>query len=131
MHYGSQLADELVHFGYPEFDEDFITDLKKEIPIAMELAKRDFDWESIEDSEQYHKRVLARARRERQKKWLVQATTLELLLQLHGLQIWTVLLRVALSRGKTILANVLVGFGYGGVHGTPSEIGEQTPQRLT
>ena len=68
MHYGSQLADELVHFGYPEFDEDFITDLKKEIPIAMELAKRDFDWESIEDSEQYHKRVLARARRERQKK---------------------------------------------------------------
>jgi hypothetical protein len=28
------LADGLVHFGYPEFDEDFIKELKKEIPEA-------------------------------------------------------------------------------------------------
>jgi hypothetical protein len=35
------LADELVHFGYPEFDEDFIIELKKEIPEAIKAFDRD------------------------------------------------------------------------------------------
>jgi hypothetical protein len=34
------LADELVHFGYPEFDEDFIKELKKEIPEAIKYANK-------------------------------------------------------------------------------------------
>jgi hypothetical protein len=57
------LADELVHFVYPEFDEDFINELKKEIPEAIKYAKNAFDWDKVEGSKKYRERVLIRARR--------------------------------------------------------------------
>jgi hypothetical protein len=40
----NDLADEDIHFGYPEFDEDFIKELKKEIPEAIKYATKAFDW---------------------------------------------------------------------------------------
>jgi hypothetical protein len=61
------LADELVHFGYPEFDEDFICALKKEIPEAIKYAKKAFDWDKDKVSKTYRARVLRRMRRDRQR----------------------------------------------------------------
>jgi hypothetical protein len=61
------LADELVNFGYPEFDEDFIKELKKEIPEAIKYATKAFNWDKVESSKTYHERVLRRARQERQR----------------------------------------------------------------
>jgi hypothetical protein len=58
------LVDDLEYFDYPEFDEEFRADLKKEIPEAIQLAKGEFDWEALPGSKQYRQRVLGRARRE-------------------------------------------------------------------
>jgi hypothetical protein len=60
------LANELVHFGYPELDEDFIKELKKEIPEAIKYATKTLDWDKVEGSKTYRERVLRRARRKRQ-----------------------------------------------------------------
>lgn len=61
------LEDDLAFFAYPEFDDDFLAGLKKEIPEAILLAKKEFDWEAIDGSKQYRHRVSERARREQQR----------------------------------------------------------------
>ena len=41
------LADELCNFRYPQFNEVFISQLKKEIPLVVNHGNRFFDWDSI------------------------------------------------------------------------------------
>ena len=62
-----QLAEELKCFGFPEFTDAFIAKVKLEIPCAIEFAKKPFDWNGLEGSTTYRKRVMARARREKQR----------------------------------------------------------------
>ena len=61
------LADDLKYFEFEKIDLDFINALKKEIPLVMEYAARDFNWESIHGSHLYNRRVLDRARRAKQR----------------------------------------------------------------
>jgi hypothetical protein len=51
------LSRDLSHFQYKDFDDDFITCLGKEIPLAVEHANRNFDWELIPHSHQYKTRI--------------------------------------------------------------------------
>jgi hypothetical protein len=61
------LADDLKYFDFPEFKRPtFIERLKKEIPIVLDLAKRKFNWESIDKSKNYHQRVKKRLKKKRQ-----------------------------------------------------------------
>jgi hypothetical protein len=58
------LADGLVHFKSAEgvrwFSGDFIAGLKAEIPKAKEHAAKEYDWDSVPDSNLYKNRVLSR-----------------------------------------------------------------------
>jgi hypothetical protein len=60
------LADNLKYFDIPEFNEAFIMELKKEIPKALQDAKKTFDWDSIPEAKTYKRRVNERARRRNQ-----------------------------------------------------------------
>lgn len=60
------LIDSLENFGVPEFkDGNFLFNLKNEIDTAVQFANQPYDWESIEDSNLYAKRLCDRRRRQR------------------------------------------------------------------
>jgi len=57
-------ADELVHFEHATyFAPTFIAELKKEIPLAVGHAKKDFDWDSIKPTNQYETRSQRKIKR--------------------------------------------------------------------
>lgn len=56
-------AENLPSFGYPEFDDKFIQQLKKEIPDVVEEAIRDHDLDCLHTSDQYQTRMQKRRKR--------------------------------------------------------------------
>ena len=64
-----RLVDKLVNFVFDEFSDEFISGMKNEIPDLLELVNSiQFDFEEEPDpSNLYRNRVLARARRARQR----------------------------------------------------------------
>jgi hypothetical protein len=61
------LVDGLKDFGYPEFTESFLSDMKKEIPYVLELAKKEFNWEAAPESRTYRSRAVGRSLREKKR----------------------------------------------------------------
>ena len=59
------IAMGLIHFEYQDFDNEFLTCLCKEIPLAVEHADRFFDWELIPHSKQYKTRLDRKIKRRR------------------------------------------------------------------
>jgi len=57
------LADQLKHFGYSDFTQDFIDCLKKEIPQAITDANEHFDWNAIKETKQFKTRMQKRIKR--------------------------------------------------------------------
>ena len=53
----NMMARDLNHFEYKEFDHDFFVGLEKEIPLAVEHANREFDWNTIQESKEYKIRI--------------------------------------------------------------------------
>ena len=51
------MADELKNFEYILFTDEFIHELKKEIPLAVEHANRDFDWNTILATQLFKTRI--------------------------------------------------------------------------
>ena len=51
------LADELKNFEYRHFTDEFIQELKKEIPLAVEHANSEFDWDTIPATQQFKTRI--------------------------------------------------------------------------
>ena len=63
------MIDDLSYFNFPELTDEFLQNMKDELPNLLELAVTyDFDFESIDgEGEKYTKRVLTRARRVRKR----------------------------------------------------------------
>ena len=57
------LIDDLAYFGYRHFTKNFLTKMKKELPLAIEHAKHNFDWDGIKSSKQYNTRLDRRKKR--------------------------------------------------------------------
>ena len=57
------LIDDLVYFEYRHFTKCFIAKMKKELPLAIEHANQNFDWESIQPTKQYKTRMDHRKKR--------------------------------------------------------------------
>ena len=57
------LIDDLAYFGYRHFTKNFLTKMKKELPLAIEHANKKFDWDSIKSSKQYNTRLDCRKKR--------------------------------------------------------------------
>ena len=55
-------ADLLLHFGFPEFNRNFIANLKEELPDMVRRAKMPYDWNGIKPSVQYVTRVITKMR---------------------------------------------------------------------
>jgi len=64
-----RMLDELINFGFPEFDEAFIAGMKNELNQLLDLTKHlPFDFErEPEESQLYTNRVLSRSRRARKR----------------------------------------------------------------
>jgi len=45
--------DALVNFGFLQFSPDFLSGMKKELPLAIEHAKRSFDWSTLKGAKEY------------------------------------------------------------------------------
>jgi len=58
-------ADLLKHFGFPEFNRNFIENFKEEIPDMILRAQLPYDWNGIEPSPQYATRLVRRAKRKK------------------------------------------------------------------
>ena len=51
-------SESLPHFGFPEFNENFIERFKKEIPKIVDKAVNfDFNWETVKPSPQFKSRL--------------------------------------------------------------------------
>ena len=61
------LVEKLKHFKRPEFTDEFLDSLKKEIPEAIRHSKIVFDWEDMAKSKQYARRFNNRQIRTRQR----------------------------------------------------------------
>ena len=59
------LIDDLVYFEHGHFTNIFLTTMKKELPLAMECANQEYDWESIKPSKQNEKRLDRRRMRKK------------------------------------------------------------------
>ncbi len=46
-------ADLLPKFGFPEFTNEFVEALKKEIPPYRRMARAHFDWNSLDGAQEY------------------------------------------------------------------------------
>jgi hypothetical protein len=57
----------LKHFNRPEFTDEFIANLKKEIPEAILQSRMDFDWDVLPQSDNYIRRVNNQRLRMRQR----------------------------------------------------------------
>ena len=57
------LADQLKFFGYTRFTQEFIDELKKELPNIVEEANKDHDLDKILPSMQYKSRMEKRIRK--------------------------------------------------------------------
>jgi hypothetical protein len=57
------LADQLIHFRYPQFTQEFIALLKQEIPLAVNHSNMYFDWSSIKETSQFRTRMQRRIKR--------------------------------------------------------------------
>ena len=57
--------DALKHFKYPEFTDDFLANMKKEIALAKQHAAAEFDWEKTKGADEYNKK---KTRKEETKK---------------------------------------------------------------
>ena len=53
----AEMIDELSHFQYPEFNQEFLDGMKKEVPSAVLDALQIFDWDSVEVSHRYKTRI--------------------------------------------------------------------------
>ena len=51
------MTDELSHFQYPEFNQEFLDGMKKEVTSAVSNAYQIFDWDSVEVSDSYKTRI--------------------------------------------------------------------------
>ena len=49
-------ADLLARFGFPEFTTEFLEGLKKEIPRYRRMARAHFEWNSLDDAEDYNEK---------------------------------------------------------------------------
>ena len=47
------IAGGLKHFEYRDFDDKFLANLEKEIPLAVEHANKEFDWNSIKETDNF------------------------------------------------------------------------------
>jgi hypothetical protein len=61
------LVEKLKHFKRPDFTDEFLDNLKKEIPEAIKHSKTVFDWEDVAKSQQYARRFNNRQIRTRQR----------------------------------------------------------------
>ena len=59
------LADKLMHFGYVQFTEDFITQLKNEIQKVVDEADKEHDLDRIKPSKLFKTRMEQRIKREK------------------------------------------------------------------
>jgi hypothetical protein len=57
------LADDLKHFKYRQFSQDFILSLKRELPRLIIKANESFDWENVSSSHQFKTRLQKRMKR--------------------------------------------------------------------
>ena len=57
------LADQLSHFQYNDFNDDFLKLLKSEIPAAVQHANAWFDWNELDTSKQFRTRMQRRIKR--------------------------------------------------------------------
>jgi hypothetical protein len=64
------LVNQLKGFKRAEFSDEFLTNLKKEIPAAIKHSQMVFDWNEIQGSDQYIRRVTRRRLRERRRTFL-------------------------------------------------------------
>ena len=53
----AERIDELSHFQYPEFNQEFLDRMKKEVPPAVSDALQNFDWGCVEVSDRYKTRI--------------------------------------------------------------------------
>ena len=58
-------VDKLMHFGYKQFTEDFITKLKKKIQKVVDEADKDHDLDRIKPSKLFKTRMEQRIKREK------------------------------------------------------------------
>ena len=57
------LAGKLIHFGYTHFTEEFIVQLKKELPKIVEEANKEHDLDIIKPSTVFQTRMEKRIKR--------------------------------------------------------------------
>lgn len=53
------------HFEYPDFDDEFLTNLEMEIPLAVKHANKEFDWNSIKETHNFKIRIDRKIKRRR------------------------------------------------------------------
>ena len=53
----------MVNFWYEQFYDNFIEDLKKEIPLDVEHANRQFNWGDIKPTVQYKTKIYIKIKR--------------------------------------------------------------------
>ena len=59
-----ELVDGLSHFGFKQFDNQFLVKLKGEVPTLIQHAQLPFDWSRVEGAAEYDKQEAAEAARE-------------------------------------------------------------------
>ena len=50
------------HFEYPDFDDEFLTNLEMEIPLAVKHANKEFDWNSIKETHNLKSELIEKLR---------------------------------------------------------------------
>ena len=53
----NNIARDLKHFEYPDFDDEFLTNLEMEIPLAVKHANKEFDWNSNKETHNFKIRI--------------------------------------------------------------------------
>ena len=59
------LVDKLIHFGYPQFTEDFLNQMKKEIPKLLNEVNRHHDLDEIKPSKLFKTRMQKRIKKKK------------------------------------------------------------------
>ena len=82
----------LKHFEYPDFDDEFLTNLEIEIQLAVKHVNKEFDWNSIKETHNIKIRIDRKIKKLREGDWTM----------------------VTSMSGKMILERGPVKFGNGG-----------------